>query len=363
MANATLSIDAISLPAVEELVASFKNKLDSRNAIEPKLLAQRPNVMSGIEGKIFMHDPIEHLGQDTINAIGKEMQLWSQIQNAREGEEKTATKLLKLEMQRNEKMREKPTLEILANSLPNDKAALRTWVIYCIAAVFVSLGDAVTAYPSLRVINDILPAIILSAVLAVLVGFSHFAYLPWVKKATGAVERYFKIGVILFVASCFFGFIALVRVSGLNGVVNIDPSFQSMAASQVSPLSIAVISLVLFIVVFALGMTFYISKDECKQIRRYIETTEKIAQLALDLSEVNDSYQRLDHAMNKRKAEVRQLTNYYMATLHTITSIAKAGRSEFKRLYAQFKGCVPEWYANDPEFNFKDNINIFNENN
>lgn len=361
MENKSLTIHSVYIPEVEALVTKLKKDYEEFNNIEPKFLAERPGFLTPTEARVCIYDPMQAKAQHSMDEIAKWMQVRAQFYTTKDNEQSSADEHVKLGIQKQEMQRQLPALKQQKEASEFDDSKMKPWRLFNIIAPLAALADGATAYTPIRNVYSVLPSLLICGVIGGAIGTSHHAYVPWIKKAKGRLEKWAKISAILIIAGTFFYYIGSLRATAAGATISIDPQYQQHTVTAVSPLAIAVISLVLFVVVFALAMHFYVSKEDKEHI-----TTSKKAAAALQTHEsqiqaIELKQQKLKDDLLQQRARIRQLNDYYRAVIVNIKSIAESARKDFKRIYAQFKLEIPDFFAHDEPLQFNDHLNLFSE--
>jgi hypothetical protein len=355
-----IAINTFTLPAVENAITKLDTDLTEDIALDAKHKAQRETEMTYAEFKVSVVDPTESKCQDTINFVRQQGMAWAHLVNTKEFEQQTAKECEQLQIQCNEKERKLYPLEkqkhlLIHGSLKNKKG----WLFMPIAFT-VGLADGTLAYFSFRHSYSTSMAFITAGAIAVIISCTHFAYAPWIKQTKNAIQRWCKIGAVSAVGFGFFYWIANLRVQAMNNIINLDPlsTNQTMAAT-LSHWAVCIISFVLFGCVVALSLTFWKSKDQRLKEQEYKKVCAEIAKLTSEMQALKTKNEELQEKVRAQKNAIRLLYNYLKESIRRIKTIGDKACKEFKRVYAQFRIRIPDFFVDNADLFFDEDLDLF----
>lgn len=360
METKSLSINSVYIPEIETLLGNLKTDYQEFNKIEPKILAEKPGLVTPTQVEVCMNSPIHTKGQQVINEVAKRAQIRAQFFNAKDSEQQAADEHAKLGMQKQEKQRQTQALQQEKERTNCDATKLKHWQWVCIGALIAGCADAATAYGPIRNVYAVLPAVLICLVIALAVGMAHHAYVPWIKSAKTRLEKWLKISAVCSLAGTFFFYIATLRASAAVAQVSVDPTYHQ-TATTISALAIAVVSYVLFEVVFALAMRFYVSKEERQKIEDGKKAAATLQAHEEEIKAIEAKQEKLKADTLKRRADIRQLNDYYRYIIASVKTLAEGARKDFKHIYGQYKHDLPEFFLRDEPFVFDEHTNLFSK--
>jgi len=357
MEQSIIVATSLKIPEVESAVATLQTELQTQITIEAKQAAQRPTVITYTQFKVTVIDVIQVQCQKVIDYARSRGLLWASIQNVKDAEAASIQQGNQLQLAYQEKERDVLFLEKRRDTLHPNQQKHRQWKWFTRVALLFGFVDGILAFASFRVAFAIYLSVIISVAIAVAVGNSYRAYCGWIKKAVSGRERWIKIAVVLSIAAIFFCWLGSLRVAASAAAVNIDPAFyHSQVAAPISALTIAGISLVLFTIVFALSLVYWISPDEKKQLHDYEILCTEIEKIQSDAQQLKTQKDNLEQNIVKEKADVRLMVNYLHQTINTIKSIADVSFAQYKKIYGQYRHDMPEFFAEPVAFYFDDTL-------
>lgn len=354
------TINSITIPEVETAIIALDSELNEEIALDAKHKAQREASITNPEFKVTVTDVIHSKCQATMDFVKQQVLIWAHLFNAKEFEQHVIQQCEQLQFQYDEKERILGLMEKRKNSLAPDFFKIKYGRYFIVGAIAVGLADGILAYASFRHFYPILLAAVTAFVVATAISSTHFAYTPWIKKSKTHVQKWSKIIFVLAFAFVFFYWLSNLRVAAMANTIDINVASTNIQASAtlLSHWAVCIVSFGLFFCVFALSFVFWRSEEERSQHQAYKNACWELEQTKSHLQSLKTQKEALQAQARQQKIDVRLLYNYLKESVHRIKTIGYTACRGFKKVYCRFRTNIPDFFADDVEFVFDDDIHL-----
>lgn len=354
------SVSKLTIPEVEQSITALDATLTDEIPLKARQAAQRTSELTAAEFKIKVSDPIQAKCQETMDYVKQQVQIQSNFFNAKEFEENAARQCVAWQYEYNYKEQLLKPLQKKARQLMHDPLRRKHAFRFLLVCIAVGIADGSLAFYSFRRSYTLVMALVTSFAIGAAIAIAHIAYADWIKQAKSSIERWMKIVAVLSVAFVFFYFMANMRVEALNSVVNttvIEPTTQT--GNVYDRWAICIVSFTLFSVIFALSLRLWRSKQELQQEEEYKKLHSEIAQLEKQMGDLQVNIKALTEKVSHRKQDVRKLHDCMLFSFKRIRSIGLHACNAYKKIYAEFRASMPDFFAADVVLNLDESYTIF----
>jgi hypothetical protein len=344
---------------IESHIQSTEAKLNDFAKIEGKHQAQKENDLTLMQVATCVYSPVQAEVQGTIEVIRQTLLIAPRIIEARELEQSSK---IKCEQLGNEIADEK--LELAGIQREQEKVQAKPlkkyqkWVM--IAGIFVGIADGFLAFNSFHTVYPFLPALVLSLAVAAVIAISHPFLSHWVNKAKTPLHNKTRVAGILVAGFFFFYWISDLRVSALQGQVNIDVEGGAQAALPgISAFSMCGISFLLFSMLFFLSLFFRETKEEQENSRIHDSLCKRIKEIEKSIETKRQEIVDNLKLVKDTKNQVRIEYDYAQKSIKRAKHIGILTIQKFKQAYGRFNSNIPIFFLETPELTYDESLEFF----
>jgi hypothetical protein len=355
-----LSIKSYENSKVEEAKNSLKVRLDNYTKTQAIHDGQRRDLITELELNILVLIPIKNDTQLTMEGIKEALGVASLLFNAKAQEDKAEKKSEELRKEININNHKRNDLIDKREFLPKRnlfKEQIAPWLLPI--AIGFSCIDIPISFENFKIAYQPITAFLLSLGAASIVFASHLFGL-WARKETNNIKyNYIRISVILISAATTFIMLGLLRSAAINSRVSTEiPTSDSIttASHHTSFWPYSLISFLMFAASFFITLFFSKSRKERITDEQHASIDKEINDLDKKLIELRHELKVLPDKVEAQKSEARVAFYYMERSIQECKAISKNALSEYKKVFVQMKGIVPECFSTHEELIYDDSF-------